>query len=195
MILEKLSNYTLILASQSPRRQQFLKDLGLNFEVRTKDISEDYPFYLKGYEIPLHIAKEKATPFLKELKEKDILITADTLIWFEERAIGKPKDYADAFATLSAFSGKTHQVISAVCLTRQGKQCFFYDITQVSFSILTPEMIHYYLSEYKPFDKAGSYGIQEWIGAVGISRIEGSYNNVVGFPTHLFWDALQKIIS
>ena len=195
MLSQSLRGYSLILASASPRRAQFLKDLGLPFEVRIKQTDEHYPKDLKGAEIPLYIAQEKANAFSGEIAEKEILITADTLIWFEGKAIGKPKDYADARAKLSDFSGKTHEVITAVCLKGKEQQRAFYESTQVTFSTLTPEMIHYYLTHYQPFDKAGSYGIQEWIGAVGITQIKGSYNNVVGFPTQLFWEELTEMIA
>ena len=195
MLLDKLKDYTLILASSSPRRQQFLRELRLDFQVRIKEIEEHYPPELCREEIPLYIARSKAVPFLKELRNKEVLITADTLIWFEGEAIGKPRDYADALATLTAFSGKTHEVITAVCLTMKDKQKIFCDTTEVTFAPLTSEMINYYLTNYHPFDKAGSYGIQEWIGAVGITQIKGSYNNVVGFPTYLFYRELMDIIE
>lgn len=184
-----------VLASASARRQQFLKDLAIDFEVRLSPCEESYPSELQGAAIPMYIAQQKAAPLLASLQEDEILITADTLIWFEGEAIGKPKDYADARATLSDFSGKTHEVITAVCLKGKEQQRAFYESTQVTFSALTPEMIDYYLTHYQPFDKAGSYGIQEWIGAVGITQIKGSYNNVVGFPTQLFWEELTEMIA
>ena len=178
-----------ILASASARRQQFLKDLGIDFELRLSCSDESYPPELQGAEIPMYIAQQKAVPLLPTLKDDEVLITADTLIWFEGEAIGKPKDYADAFQTLSRFSGHSHEVITAQ------KQVAFYDSTLVTFATLTPEMIDYYLTHYQPYDKAGSYGIQEWIGAVGIRSIQGSYNNVVGFPTQLFWEKLKTVVS
>ena len=184
-----------ILASASARRQQFLKDLGIDFELRLSCSDESYPPELQGAEIPMYIAQQKAIPLLPTLKDDEVLITADTLIWFEGEAIGKPKDYADAFQTLSRFSGHSHEVITAVCLTTTQKQVAFYDTTLVTFATLTPEMIDYYLTHYQPYDKAGSYGIQEWIGAVGIRSIQGSYNNVVGFPTQLFWEQLKLVKS
>ena len=184
-----------ILASASARRQQFLKDLAIDFEVRLSPCEESYPSELQGAAIPMYIAQQKAAPLLASLQEDEILITADTLIWFEGEAIGKPKDYADAFQTLSRFSGRTHQVITAVCLSTTQQQICFHDTTLVTFATLTPEMIDYYLTHYQPYDKAGSYGIQEWIGAVGIRSIEGSYNNVVGFPTQLFWEKLKLVKS
>ncbi|MDO4879879.1 MAG: Maf family nucleotide pyrophosphatase [Capnocytophaga sp.] len=195
MLQEKLSNYTIILATQSPRRHQFFKELHIPFIVKTKEIDESYPTDLQGYNIPLYIAKKKANAFLEELKESDILITSDTLIWQEDKAIGKPKNYEDGQAILRSFSGKKHQVITAVCFTSLQKQYCLYEITDVFFKSLSEEEINYYLTHYQPFDKAGSYGIQEWIGAIGIERIEGSYNNVVGFPTHRFWEGFSKIIN
>ena len=167
-----------ILASASARRQQFLKDLGIDFELRLSPTDESYPPELQGAEIPMYIAQQKAIPLLPTLKKEEVLITADTLIWFEGEAIGKPKDYADAFQTLSRFSGHSHE-----------------DTTLVTFANLTPEMIDYCLTHYQPYAKAGSYGIQEWIGAVGITSIQGSYNNVVGFPTQLFWEQLKLVKS
>ena len=195
MLSQSLRGYSLILASASPRRAQFLRDLNLPFKVRIKQTDEHYPKDLKGAEIPLYIAQEKAHAFSGEITEKEILITADTLIWFEGKAIGKPKDYADAMATLKAFSGKTHEVITAVCLKGKEQQRAFYESTQVTFSTLTPEMIDYYLTHYQPFDKAGSYGIQEWIGLVGVSRVTGSYTNVVGLPTEALGHRLLRYVE
>ena len=180
-----------VLASASARRQQFLKDLGINFELRLSPTDESYPPELQGAEIPMYIAQQKAIPLLPTLNEEEVLITADTLIWFEGEAIGKPKDYADAFQTLSRFSGHSHEVITAVCLTTTQKQVAFYDTTLVTFTSLTPEMIDHYLTHYQPYDKAGSYGIQEWIGYRAIRRIEGSFYTVMGLPVHLVGQYLR----
>lgn len=194
MLQELLSNYKIILATQSPRRHQFFKELQIPFLVRTKEVEESYPVDLEGYHIPLFIAKKKANAFLEELKANEILITSDTLIWFENKAIGKPKNYEEGFKMLKAFSGKKHQVITAVCFTSLQKQYSLYEITNVFFKTLSENEIDYYLTHYQPFDKAGGYGIQEWIGAIGIERIEGSYNNVVGFPTHRLEEGFKNII-
>ncbi len=192
MILDKLKNKNLILASGSPRRQQFLKDLGLKFSIQLKEVEEIYPSDLKGSEITDFLAKLKAEPFVGELNNKDILITSDTIVWLDQKAIGKPKNKEQAKEMLFLLSGKTHEVISSICLSSKNKQKIFSDITQVKFKELSTEEIDYYIDKYKPFDKAGSYGIQEWIGFIGIERIEGSYFNVMGFPVHKFYKEIMN---
>lgn len=192
MLTEKLKNNHLILASGSPRRQHFLKELKLNFEIRVKEVDEVYPNYLKREEITDFLAKLKASPFKIELKESDILITADTIVWLDNKAIGKPKNAIDAQVMLTKLSAKTHEVISSVCITSIEKQVVFNDITNVTFKELSKSEIEFYIKEYQPFDKAGSYGIQEWIGYIGIEKIEGSYFNVMGFPVHKFYRELLK---
>lgn len=183
-----LKNTKLILASGSPRRQQFFKDLGFEFEIRLKEIEETYPEHLKAEEITNYLAELKAGAF--ELAENEILVTSDTIVWLEDEALGKPLNYDEAFVTLKKLSGKTHQVITSVCLKSTQKTKVFHEITLVTFAELSDEMIRYYLDNYKPFDKAGAYGIQEWIGLVGIEKIEGSYTNVVGLPTQKFYKEL-----
>jgi len=183
MLNELLKNYKIILASGSPRRQQFFKDLDLDFEIRLKNIEEVYPDHLQGVEITNFLAQLKANAFEGELKENEILITSDTIVWLHNKALGKPKDYDDAFTILQSLSNQTHEVITSVCFKTQQTMETIFDVTKVTFNTLSPEQIHYYLTNYKPFDKAGAYGIQEWIGLVGISKIEGSYTNVVGLPT------------
>ncbi len=190
MLKEKLQGKRLILASGSPRRQYFLQELDLEFEVRLKEMDEHYPNHLKGKEITDYLAKLKASPFKEELKENDILITADTIVWLNNKAIGKPKNTEDAENMLKTLSGKLHKVISSVCITSIEKQIVFSDITEVTFKELSTEEIHFYIKKYKPFDKAGSYGIQEWIGYIGIEKITGSYFNVMGFPVHKFYQQL-----
>lgn len=175
--------YKIILASGSPRRQQFLKDLNINFEIRLKEIEEIYPENLQGVEITNFLAKLKANAFEGEIAENEMLITSDTIVWFENKALGKPKDYEDAFQMLKSMSGKTHEVITSVCFKTIQKTETIFEVTKVTFNKLTDESIRYYLDHYKPFDKAGAYGIQEWIGLVGINKIDGSYTNVVGLPT------------
>jgi len=192
MILDKLKNKNLILASGSPRRQQFLKDLGLEFSIQLKEVEEIYPSDLKGSEITDFLAKLKAEPFIDELKSNDILITSDTIVWLDQKAIGKPKNREQAKEMLFLLSGKTHEVISSICLSSKNKQKIFSDITQVKFKELSTEEIDYYIDNYKPFDKAGSYGIQEWIGFIGIEKIEGSYFNVMGFPVHKFYKEIMN---
>ena len=190
MLSKKLKNKHLILASGSPRRQRFLKELGLNYEIQLKEIEEKYPNHLKKEEITDFLAKLKASPFKGELNKNDILITADTIVWLNNKAIGKPKNRKDAISMLHQLSNKTHTVISSVCLTSSKKQIVFHDFTFVQFNKLSNEEIEFYIDRYKPFDKAGSYGIQEWIGYIGIKKIEGSYFNVMGFPVHKFYREL-----
>lgn len=193
MLREKFKNKTIILASGSPRRQQFLRDLDLDFEIRLKDIDEVYPDHLKAEEITNYLAELKANAFQDELKNDDILITSDTLVWLNEKALGKPSDAKDAFEMIKELSGKAHDVITSVCIKTKFTSKTFYEKTSVKFKILTDSEIKYYIDLYKPFDKAGSYGIQEWIGLVGIEKIEGSYTNVVGLPTHRLYDELMKL--
>ncbi len=192
MLQEKFKNYRIILASGSPRRQQFLKELDVDFEIQLKDIEEIYPEHLQAEEITNFLAKLKAEAFVSDLQNNDILITSDTIVWLNNKALGKPKDYEDAFEMLTEMSGKTHKVITSVCIKTTEKEVVFHDETLVTFAELSPEEIKYYLNNYKPFDKAGSYGIQEWIGLVAIQKIEGSYANVVGLPTHRLYEELMK---
>lgn len=193
MLSEKLKNYKLVLASGSPRRQQFFRDLNLNFEIRLREVEEIYPENLKASEVTDFLAKLKADAF--ELSENEILVTSDTIVWLDEKVLGKPKNYEDAFVILKKLSGTTHQVITSVCLKSSEKIKIFSVITKVTFSELSDEMIRFYLDNYKPFDKAGAYGIQEWIGLVGIEKIEGSYTNVVGLPTEKFYKKLLCFIK
>jgi septum formation protein len=191
MLKDKLKGYKLILASGSPRRQQFMHDLDVDFEVRLKDVEEVYPDHLKGAEITDFLALLKAQA-LDDLAEKEIVITSDTIVWHQDTALGKPKDYEDAFAMLSSLSGKTHEVITSVCIKNTGAINVFNETTKVTFNALSEDEIKYYLDNYKPYDKAGSYGIQEWIGLVAIARIEGSYANVVGLPVDKVYQYLCK---
>lgn len=186
-------NYKIILASGSPRRQQFLKDLDVDFETRLKDIEETYPENLQGVEITNFLALLKASAFEGEIAENEILITSDTIVWFENKALGKPKDYEDAFQMLRSMSGKMHEVITSVCFKTAVKAETIFEVTKVTFNKLSDEAIKYYLDTYKPFDKAGAYGIQEWIGLVGIAKIEGSYTNVVGLPTDKVYTYLSNL--
>jgi septum formation protein len=193
MLNEKFNKHRIILASGSPRRQQFLKELDVDFEIQLKDIEEIYPEHLQAEEITNFLAKLKASAFAADLEENDILITSDTIVWLNNKALGKPKDYDDAFEMLTEMSGTTHKVITSVCLKTIDKEVVFYEETLVTFTELSSEEIKYYLNNYKPFDKAGSYGIQEWIGLVAITKIEGSYANVVGLPTHRLYEEMMKI--
>lgn len=192
---QKLKTYNIILASGSPRRQQFLKDLNIDFTIKLKPVEETYPKRLKHFEIPDYLAQLKALSFKETLDKNDLLITSDTIVWHNENALGKPKSKTDAQHMLRALSHDTHEVISSVCLTTCDKQMTLNATTSVTFKPLTDEEIDYYIETYQPFDKAGSYGIQEWIGQIGIIKIEGSYCNVVGLPTHLLYKALNNFLN
>ncbi|WP_395046145.1 Maf-like protein [Flavobacterium sp.] len=183
MLHKKFENTKIILASGSPRRQEFFKNLDLNFEIRLKEIEEVFPKILQSLEITDYLAQLKASAFDGDLLENELLVTSDTLVWLKNEALGKPKDYDDAFVMLQKLSDQTHEVITSVCFKTKDKIEIINDITKVTFGTLSDEAIKYYLDNYKPFDKAGSYGIQEWIGLVGITNIDGSYTNVVGLPT------------
>lgn len=187
-MLNNLKNYNIILASGSPRRQQFFKDMHLDFEVRLKEVEEIYPNHLKASEITDFLAVLKANAFEDTLKENDILVTSDTIVWHDEKALGKPKNYEDAFQILKALSNSTHEVFTSVCIKTNTKTEILNDVTKVTFSELSDEAIAYYLENFKPYDKAGAYGIQEWIGIIGISKIEGSYSNVVGLPVQKVYE-------
>jgi septum formation protein len=193
MLKNKLKKYTLILASGSPRRQQFFKDLDLTFEIRLKEIEEIYPPELKAIEITNYLAELKASAFEGELQPNEILITSDTIVWHNGKALGKPKDEQDAFEILKSLSNTTHEVITSVCFTTKEATDLIHEITKVTFNVLEDEAIRYYIENYKPFDKAGAYGIQEWIGFIGVSKIEGSYTNVMGLPTDKVYDYLSKL--
>lgn len=190
-----LNNHNIILASGSPRRQQFFKELGIDFEIRLKQVKEEYPERLKHFEISDYLAQLKALPFKNDLKYNDILITSDTIVWHNNQALGKPKSEQDAFNMIQSLSNSTHEVITSVCFTTTKLQKTVNAVTKVSFKRLTSSEIDYYIQTCKPFDKAGSYGIQEWIGQIGITKIEGSYFNVVGLPTHLLYKTLNSLIS
>ena len=193
MLKNKLEKYTLILASGSPRRQQFFRDLDLDFEIRLKEIEEIYPPNLEAHEITNYLAELKASAFEGELKPNEILITSDTIVWHKNKALGKPKDEQDAFEILKSLSNATHEVITSVCFKTNEKIEILYEITKVTFNELSDKSIRYYLENYKPYDKAGSYGIQEWIGFVGVSKIEGSYANVMGLPTDKVYEYLNNL--
>ena len=194
MLKDKLKDYKIILASGSPRRQQFFKDLDLDFEIRLKDIEEIYPDDLQGVEITNYLAQLKANAFDGEIAVNEILVTSDTIVWLNSKALGKPKNYDDAFAILKSLSNETHEVITSVCFKTIDKTETIFDVTKVTFNRISDEAIRYYLDNYKPFDKAGAYGIQEWVGLVGITRIDGSYTNVVGLPTEKVYQYLSKYI-
>ncbi|NUY79781.1 septum formation protein Maf [Flavobacterium sp. MAH-1] len=195
MLKEKLRHKNIILASGSPRRQQFLKDLDLDFEIRLKEIEEIYPPELKAQEITDYLAVLKSTAFDGELEPNDILITSDTIVWHDGKALGKPKDFDDAVKMLRSMAASTHEVFTSICLKTTEATTVFHDVTKVTFASMTDEAIHYYLETCKPFDKAGAYGIQDWLGLTVISRIEGSYTNVVGLPTEKLYRYLSSFID
>jgi len=192
MLIDKLNNYNLILASKSPRRQELLKGLGLTFEIKTKEIEEVFPPALFKEEIPVYLANLKAKAFQEELQENELVITSDTIVWIDNKQLGKPKDRSEAIEMLKRLSGTSHEVITAVTLMSKAKTHSFYETTKVFFKELAQEEIEYYIDNYQPYDKAGSYGIQEWIGFVGISKIEGDYFNVVGLPLFRLNEELAK---
>jgi len=183
---------SIILASNSPRRKELLAGLGIDYEVRTlPDIDESFPAHLQGGEIPLYISKEKADAYKPMLKPGELIITADTIVWLNGEVLGKPRDREDAISMLHKLSGNTHEVFTGVTLTTTEKQRSFYAETKVTFSQLSDEEIVYYVDKYQPFDKAGSYGVQEWVGYIGVERIEGSYFNVMGLPVQRLYRELK----
>ena len=193
-MLENLNKYKIILASSSPRRKELLSGLGICYEVKTlPGIEETYPDTLTGEEIPLYIAREKAAAYRECMQADELIITADTIVWLDGTVMGKPADEEDACRMLRALSGKTHQVITGVCLTTQEFQRGFSTVSDVTFATLTDEEIRYYVQHYRPMDKAGSYGIQEWIGFVGVECISGSYFNVMGLPVQRLYKELGKL--
>ncbi|MEL6918912.1 MAG: Maf family nucleotide pyrophosphatase [Bacteroidota bacterium] len=195
MLQDKLEHYRIILASGSPRRQEFLKNLQLDYEVRVKKVDEVYPENLKGKEISDYLAALKASAYTEDLIENEIVITSDTVVWHNKESLAKPADDNEAYLMLKTLSNDWHKVITSVCFTTKRDQKIINSSTKVKFKILTDEEIWFYINNYKPFDKAGGYGIQEWIGAIGVERIKGSYNNVMGLPTHLVYKTLITMVS
>ncbi|QIA08897.1 Maf-like protein [Draconibacterium halophilum] len=187
-----IPKYKFILASKSPRRQELLKSLGIDFEVQTKDVDESYPNHLPPDKIPVYLAEKKAKAFTNGLNNNDLLITADTIVVLNDHVLEKPVDYDHAFQMLSALSGRIHEVITGVCLSSTKKSVVFSSLTNVQFKKLTNAEIDYYINTFKPYDKAGAYGIQEWIGSIGISHIEGSFYNVMGLPLQKLYEEFQK---
>lgn len=193
LLNKKIKNLNIKLASKSPRRQELLSNIIEDFEVVTKDIEEDYPKKLKADEIALYLANLKANSYLKESKENELYITADTIVVYDNKVLGKPNNFQDAFRMLKELSGNTHTVYTGVSLLLNGKINSFLDSTKVSFYDLSDEEITFYINNYKPMDKAGSYGIQEWMGYVGIREIKGDFFNVMGLPIHKLYREIEKI--
>ena len=201
-MLEDLKKYSVVLASNSPRRKELLSGLGVNFSVKTlPDVDESFPDTLKGEEIPLFIARKKADAYKvlfssvnsNEVEEPLLVITADTIVWLEDEVLGKPANATEARVMLSKLSGKKHQVITGVCLTTALWQKSFAAVSEVQFSSLTEEEMDYYIHNYCPYDKAGAYGVQEWIGFIGVESIQGSYFNVMGLPIQRLYRELKTI--
>ena len=192
-MFENLKKYKIVLASNSPRRKELLGGLGLPFEVRTKQgIDESYPEGLNGEQIALHISKKKAEAYKSDMADDELIITADTIVYVDGEVLGKPKDKEDARRMFKLMSRREHQVITGVCVVAKEKTMQFASVTDVTFTQLEDEEIDYYINNYKPYDKAGAYGIQEWIGYVGITGIRGSYFNVVGLPVQRLYTALKQ---
>lgn len=191
-MLDKLNNYNIILASKSPRRQELLKGIGLNFNVLTKDVDESYPSRLSVYEVAPYLSLKKAKAFEDaELPDNYMIITADTIVVVGDEILGKPKDKENACEMLLKLSGKKHSVITGVTIRTKDRTKTFSAVSNVVFEKLDSEEINYYVDSFKPFDKAGSYGIQEWIGYIGVSAVEGSYFNVMGLPTQKLYTVLK----
>lgn len=193
-MFENLQKYHVVLASNSPRRKELLANLGLQFDVRTvSGVDESYPPELRGEEVALHIVDKKAAAYRAAMAHDDLIITADTIVCVDERVLGKPADADDARAMLRLLSGRQHHVVTAVGITTAEQTRTFAVTTEVTFAQLSDEVIDHYVEVYRPYDKAGAYGIQEWIGHVGVTSINGSFFNVMGLPVQRLFQELQKI--
>ena len=193
-MLDNLSKYKIILASASPRRHELLKGLDVTFEVRAlPDVDESFPAELQGEEIPLYISKKKADAYRPMMSDDELVVTADTIVWLDGKALGKPQDGDEARRMLRNMSGKTHNVYTGVTITTKNVQHSFVACSNVTFATLPDEEIEYYITKYRPMDKAGAYGAQEWIGYIGMENIEGSYFNVMGLPVQRLYNELKKI--
>src|SRR5574344_244729 len=191
-MLDNLKKYNIILASNSPRRKELLAGLDIDFKVKViKGIDDSYPAETPVADIPLYIAGKKSETYLSVLEDSDLLITADTVVIVDGKVLGKPKNYDDAVSMLKSLRGKTHQVITGVCIMCKSKRRMFSVTTDVTFSNFSDEETDYYVRKYKPYDKAGAYGIQEWIGYIGVTSLEGSYFNVMGLPVQRIYTELK----
>jgi septum formation protein len=196
MLPEALSHYRVILASQSPRRKQLLEGLGISFEVIVTDVDESFPENLKAHEIPMYLAQKKSDSInMAELGSHALVITADTIVWLNDKVLNKPANTDEAFAMLRKISGKTHEVFTGVGLKTNDNTRAFYAASKVTFRELSDAEITWYVENFKPLDKAGAYGIQEWIGYIGIEHIEGSFYNVMGLPTQMLYRELEKLLG
>lgn len=193
-MLDNLKKYNIVLASNSPRRKELMSGLGVNYVVKTlPDVDESYPDTLQGTEIPAYISREKADAYKSLIQPDELLITADTIVWLDGEVLGKPKGREGAIDMLRKLSGTSHQVITGVCLTTSDWQKSFTAVTDVTFATLTEEEIIYYVDKYTPMDKAGAYGVQEWIGFIGVESISGSYFNVMGLPIQRLYQELKRL--
>lgn len=195
MLNDLLQGKKVILASKSPRRQELLKGLDIDFEVRTKDTNESFPDDMQAIKVSEYLAQKKADAFKGEIAPNELLITADTVVIIDGTILNKPTSKIRALDMLSRLSNKTHQVVTGVCLASQNKTTSFHTITEVTFKELSCDEMNYYIKKYQPFDKAGSYGIQEWIGYIGVTAIKGSYFNVVGLPVHALYDEIRSFYA
>ncbi|MBD9094116.1 MAG: septum formation protein Maf [Bacteroides oleiciplenus] len=193
-MLDNLKKYKVILASNSPRRKELLAGLGVDYEVRTlPDVDESYPESLQGADIPLYIAKEKADAYVAMMQPGELMITADTIVWLDGQVLGKPVDREDALRMLRTMSGRSHEVFTGVCITTTEWQRSFTAQTEVRFATLSEDEIAYYVDKFQPMDKAGAYGVQEWIGFIGVENISGSYYNIMGLPVQRLYRELLKV--
>lgn len=193
--LDHLRTKRIVLASKSPRRQELLKGLLVDFTIRTKEVDESFPAQLKAEEIVLFLAQKKAEAFRSDLQPDDILITADTIVWVNNKVLNKPQNREEALEMLEQLNGATHQVYTGVCVMSQSESEVFFDATNVTFDQMERAELEFYVDTFCPFDKAGAYGIQEYIGFVGIKSIEGSYFNVVGLPVQKLYGVLKKFTT
>lgn len=196
MLLDEIQKYRIILATKSPRRQHLMKEAGFSFEVsHLHEVEENYPENLNKFEIPIYLAELKSDAYPDKLEEQDLLITADTIVWLNGKVINKPNGREDAISILRSLSGNMHEVITGVCIRNSHEKLCFHSQSEVFFRKLKEEEILYYVDHFKPFDKAGAYGIQEWVGYIGISKIQGSFFNVMGLPIQLLYQKLEEFID
>ena len=195
MLLDKLNGYRIVLGSSSPRRHNFLKSMGIPFEARPSMVEEVYPEELQGAEISDYLAKLKADSLRDGLQPNEILITSDTVVWHQGKSLAKAANAEEAFQMLKILNGDVHEVITSVCFTTTELQRIENSNTEVTFANISDAEIKHYVDKFEPFDKAGAYGIQEWIGLIGITEIKGSYNNVVGLPTYLVFKTLKDMLA
>ena len=194
IMLDNLKKFNIVLASNSPRRKELMSGLGVDYVVKTlPDVDESYPDTLQGEEIPLYIAKEKADAYIPMMQPDELIITADTIVWLDGKVLGKPRDREDALQMLRTMSGRTHKVFTGVCITTTDWQRSFTAQTEVRFATLSEDEIIYYVDNFKPMDKAGAYGVQEWIGFIGVENISGSYYNIMGLPVQKLYRELLKV--